>query len=333
MAINGIESLIWGVKNVSESVRYFSDMGVPLVERNENYARFRFAEGSSMVFRHCDDPALPKADTEGDGVREVIWGEDSDDGLAALHADLSRDHAVTEDGDGTFHLKTSFGLAYGFRRFQKLPVVTALAAANSIGNVNRLNQARKWRRRAVPKGITHTAFMVTEPETMLDFFRDRLGFRVTDLQPGLGIYLRAPGASDHHNAAMLDSNAPQLLPISGGKVMYNHVNLLFEDIDELMVAKAAMERSGWPKSSWGLGRHDIASSAFVYLDCPGGGEVEMCADMDQVDDSWIPRMFEFPLGLFMFVHDRPAYLPDVDVDWVLKYCDAQTVRFSGETRA
>jgi hypothetical protein len=32
-----------------------------------------------------------------------------------------------------------------------------------------------------------------------------------------------------------------------------------------------MQLQGWPRSIWGLGRHRIASSIFMYLPCPAGG--------------------------------------------------------------
>jgi len=327
MPINGIASLNWGVGDVAETARYFRDMGVPLLEQRPDLARFRFEEGSTLVVRHRDDAALPASDMVGDGVREIIWGVDNEDCLKALVADLSRDHELRVDDDGVHHFLTSFGLALGLKLFRKTPVVSAPPPLNSPGNINRLNLTRKWRKRATPKTISHVGHAVPDPDAMLDFYRRRLRFRVTDVQPGMAIYLRAPGATDHHNTAVVDSRAPSLEAWTGGKLVFNHANFIFEDIDELMIAKAQMERTGWPKSPWGLGRHGIAGSAFIYIPCPGGGEVEMCADMDHVDDTWVPRVMSIPAGLFMFVHDRPSYVPEPQGEWEIGYCDPDTVTF------
>jgi len=89
-----------------------------------------------------------------------------------------------------------------------------------------------------------------------------------------------PGANDHHNIYWLRADLP--FPGLDGKTRFNHVNYGVEDLDEVMVGANYMERRGWQKSVWGLGRHRIASSIFMYLPCPAGGDAEYGTDSDAI---------------------------------------------------
>ena len=307
MAIIGIESLIYGVENVETSRRFFEDFGLDLVGDDGAAATFRLPEGSSVVIRHRDDAALPASEMVGDGVREVIWGVDSDDNLETLAAGLSRDREIRRDGDGTAHFLTDFGIAMGLRRFEKKPVAGAPDPLNAPGRIGRLNQHRKWRLRAYPKTIAHVVFAVPDYEAAHVFMRERLNFRLSDSQRGFGKYLRADGTNDHHNLLFLNALAP--FPGMDGKLRFHHANFAVEDIDEIMVGANHMVRRGWAPSHFGLGRHRIDSALFYYIPCPAGGEAEYGADADYVDESWVPRDWVEPLFAYAhFVHNLPPFL-------------------------
>ena len=95
MAIIGIKSLNYGVDNVPECARFFDDFGLRAIRKEDAVCRFKLPEGSEVVIRHRDDPALPVSSLVGDGVREVIWGVDTQESLDAIVVDLSRDRDVT----------------------------------------------------------------------------------------------------------------------------------------------------------------------------------------------------------------------------------------------
>jgi catechol 2,3-dioxygenase-like lactoylglutathione lyase family enzyme len=178
---------------------------------------------------------------------------------------------------------------------------------NAPGRVNRLNQHRKWRLRAMPKVIAHVVFAVPGYDAAAAFMIERLGFRLSDNQRGFGQYLRAPGANNHHNLLLLNANAP--FPGMDGMLRFHHANFGVEDIDEIMVGANHMVRQGWEPSHLGLGRHRIDSALFYYLPCPAGGEAEYGADADYVDDSWVPRDWAEPLFAYShFVHNLPPFL-------------------------
>ena len=155
MAIIGIQSLVYGVADVEKSRRFFEDFGLPLERASESQVRFALPEGSSVTLRQQDDPELPTSSMRGPGVRQVIWGVDDQVALDRLASDLARDCNVRSDQNGTVHFLTDFGLAMGLRVFQKQRVVCAPEPSNAPGHTVRLNQHRRWRQRAHPKGIAH----------------------------------------------------------------------------------------------------------------------------------------------------------------------------------
>ena len=307
MTITGIQSLVYGVDDLSLCTRFFEDFGLPSTERRADLACFTLEEGSQLVLRHRDDPVLPATTMQGDGVREVIWGIADQAALETLAADLGRDREVRRDANGAAHFTTDFGLPMGLSVYAKKPVVSAPDPVNAPGRVTRLNQHRKWRLRARPKVIAHVVFAVPDHEAASRFMMERLDFRLSDDQRGFGMYLRANGTHNHHNLLLLNANAP--FPGVDGKVRFHHANFGVEDIDEIMVGANHMVRQGWEPSHLGLGRHRIDSALFYYLPCPAGGEAEYGADADCVDDSWVPREWTEPLFAFShFVHNLPPFL-------------------------
>lgn len=324
--INGIETVIYGVDDVELCTRYFVDFGLPIVENSSEHAHFRLDEGSSVIIRSINDPLIPKSSIVGIGVQEVIWGVDTPQNLDKLLKDLGRDREVRFDEDGTAHCFTDDGLAIGFKVFTKIPVVSAPSPSNSPGNVNRINQHRKWIVKARPKTIQHVVFQTPDVEKSWAFYRDRLNFRVSDIQKGFGIFGRASGAHDHHNIYFLNANLPFKGPdVWGmdGQLRFDHVNFGVDDVDEVMVGANHMQRQGWPKSAWGLGRHRIASSLFLYLPCPTGGQAEYGADSDHVDDSWVPRVWNPMFGFFSFVTNMAPFMLDA-APWEYEYAPGYT---------
>ena len=321
MAINGIETALYGVDDVALCTRYFEDFGLPVIAKSDQYAHFRLEEGSNVILRSIEDPLIPESQLAGTGVHETVWGVDNEASLEQLAQDLGKDRELRRDADGTIRCLADDGLALGFRVFHKIPIVTAPDPINSPGNCNRLNQQRKWRLRARPKVIQHVVFQVPDFEASWRFYRDRLNFRLSDVQRTFGIFGRADGTRDHHNIYFINAHLP--FPGMDGKPRFDHVNFGVEDIDEIMVGANYMERHGWPKSSWGLGRHRIASALFYYLPCPTGGQAEYGADSDFLDDNWIPRSWNPMFGFFSFVHVMAPFMMEA-APWDVTYVEGYT---------
>lgn len=317
MAILGIQSLIYGVEDVAECTRFFTDFGLPLVSSDPEEARFQLDEGSEVRILSMTDKRLPESVLVGPGVREVVLGVDTAEALASLVKDLGRDRDVVSDADGVAHFLSDCGLPLALTVFRKKTVVNAPDPLNAPGVVQRLNTHRKWRTRARPKSIQHVVFAVKDFRASFAFFRDRMNFRLSDYQHGFGIYSRAEGSNSHHNLFLLSAALP--FPGMDGQPRFHHANFGVEDVDEMMVGANFMERKGWPKSHLGLGRHRIDSALFLYLPSPAGGEAEYGADADFIDDNWVPREWPVPLFAFAhFVHNLPVWLLDPPA-WEIGY--------------
>ncbi|MBA2933498.1 VOC family protein [Sphingomonas sp. CGMCC 1.13654] len=313
MAIIGIETVRYCVEDVALCTRYFDDFGLPLDERGPDRATFLLPDNSKVILQSLADVPVEGSRLAGPGVHEVIWGVDTRSSFDRLVAGLSADRDVRIDDAGTAHFVCDDGLAMGLKVWDDhREVRTATDPVNSPGNIRRMNTHRKWIARARPKYIQHVVFMSPDVEASFVFMRDRLGFRMSDHQRLLGIFARADGTTDHHNIYFLNANAP--FPGADGRLRFHHVNYAVTDLDEIMVGKNYMERKGWDRSIWGVGRHRIASSLFLYLPAPTGGEAEYGADSDAIDDNWIPRSWEPLFGIAHWMHEMPAFWSQ-GADW------------------
>lgn len=325
MAIIGIERLIYAVDDLDLCSRFFDDFGLVRDHLWDGDVCFRLPEGSRVILKQVGDPSLPqRSQVAGAGVHELVWGVDEQRSLDALVASLRKRTEVVEGDDGIVRFVTPFGIAMGLKLFSKVPVVTAPDPINAPGHVRRLNQHRKWRRRAFPKVIQHVVFAIPDFEDAHRFMIETLNFRLSDHQRGFGTYLRADGTHNHHNILFL--NAKAHLPDMDGSLKFHHANFGVEDIDELMIGANTMVRRGWEPSHFGMGRHRIDSALFYYLPCPAGGEAEYGADGDYVDDAWVPRDWDHPLFAYAhYVHDLPPFLQEEPV-WHFNYLTDETAK-------
>ena len=176
-----------------------------------------------MVVKKSDDASLPPAYSPGPGIREVIWGVDTQSALDAIEADLKKDRVVTKDADGTLHSTDDLGLALGFRIFERQPLAAKDDQVNSPGRSVRWNKHRSWYDKATPQLIYHVVFGCSDLDKTIGFYRDRLKFRITDVARDRGVFFRAEGRNDHHNIFWARTGKPQFLHISFG----------VENLDEL----------------------------------------------------------------------------------------------------
>jgi len=317
MAIIGIESLIYGVDDVPTCTRFFEDFGLPLVSSSDQESRFELQEGSSVSCRTLAAAHVPGSHSVVTGVQQVIRGVDSQAHLERLVAGIATDREVTRGEDGSAFFIADGGIPLGLKLYAKRTVVTSPDPLNSPGNINRLNRNRRYRRRAIPKVIQHAVFAVENFEVSFRFLKERLGFRISDYQPGFGIYARCDGTNNHHNIFLLNASLP--MPGMDGQTRFHHANFGVEDIDEVMVGANYMVRKGWEPSHLGIGRHRTDSALFYYLPCPAGGEAEYGADADAVDDAWVPRYWSSPLfGYAHYVHNLPHFLEE-EPKWDVRY--------------
>lgn len=315
MAILGIESAIFGVEDLDQCSRFWEDFGLKPLTRDETESVFEVASGSKVIVRRRGDPRLPEEWFDWNGVKEVIWGVDTEANLNALVADLERDREVRRDADGTAHCLGDDGIPFGLRVWAKRPVLSQPDPVNAPGNIQRLNLHRKWRHRAAPKTINHVVFFSHDYVKTYEFYRDRLGFRMTDHSKGLGVFARANGTNEHHSIFWVNTD----LPVAPDAQGFMHLAFGVEDIDELMLGANIMEQRGWkntsPNTQGFLSRHRISSALYYYIDNPNGGEAEYHADTDYLDDNWVPRAWDWKFGSLLWATRTPAFFVPENKDW------------------
>lgn len=315
MSLLGVESLIYGADEPEACVRFYEDFGLEAERKGPFGADFRLAEGSSVLVRRNDDPALPPRFTNHPGAREVIWGVDSRASLDAVAEDLQRDRDVRIDADGTVHSADDAGIALGFRVFERRPVDAGVSEENTPSAVKRWDRHRKWFDRARPKVINHVVWGVPDIDAILSFYTKRLGFRVTDVSRKLGVFLRCDGRNEHHNLFLLET---------GRDIMWHHVCFAVENVDEMMAGANHMEARGWKQNR--LGRHRIASALYYYLPNPAGGETEYGADTDYLTDAWKPRLWTPDFGNWFWYGRVPDDARGLPV-WKVKTLEEPVERF------
>lgn len=324
MPITGIAEITYGVEDLDQCVKFFDDFGLNKRSYSDGEALFEVVCGQRMKLLGLDDQRLPKSRLEGPGVHECTWAVSYQADFDELVNDLARDHDVQLDEGGTAHFVTSFGQAIGLKVFQPRPFTSCPSPTNSPGVINRMNAPRKWLTRAIPKTISHCVWGFEDVNEAGDFYRERLGFRLTDVQKTVGLYMRGGRSTNHHNIMLADADN-ELFGFEG-RFQFHHTNFGVEGLDELMMGKNYLHRRGHGDNGWGFGRHRISSELFLYMPSPAGGEVEYGADCDQVDDQWRPRVWGAAFAAFMFVHDMPDWLKAYEPEWDVSFVTPETSR-------
>ncbi len=335
MAILGVAEAVFGVDDLDTCTRFWVDFGLTLVSKDQSESVFEVVSGSRVVVRKRDDSRLPPAYFDWPGVRETIWGVDTQQALDRLVADLGRDREIRHDGAGTWRFSADDGQPLGLRVWAKRPVLSQPDPVNAPGCIQRLNLHRKWRSRAIPKTINHIVFFSDDYVGSFEFYRDRLGFKLTDHSKGLGVFARADGTNEHHSIFWVNT----ALPVTPGVPGYMHMAFGMEDIDEVMLGANIMEERGWKNtslnSSGGLSRHRISSAIYYYVENPGGGEAEYHCDTDYLDDNWVPRAWDWKFGSLLWAHKTPPFFRTDNKEWDMAFDPEGTSLddFRGKDRA
>lgn len=139
---------------------------------------------------------------------------------------------------------------------------------------------------AVPEKLAHIVVNTPDIDAATAFYRDVLGFKVSDWSEHVMSFLRCN--PEHHSIAFNQS----------AHAAYNHTSWTMESIDALFRAQGRVRAAGTPLM-WGTGRHGPGSQVFNYFIEPSGYVVELIADGLEVpsDDAWEtkvwPRVPEF----------------------------------------
>jgi catechol 2,3-dioxygenase-like lactoylglutathione lyase family enzyme len=282
MSILGIEQITYGVTDLDICRRFFADWGLKEVGHDTRHARFETLNGCTVLVVVADDPSLPPAFEAGPTLREVTWG-------VASAAGLDRYRETLADQPGFFSTDVAVGCVDPSGMAIRIEVTRRRALdlngspSNVWGRTLRVDQPSPVYERAEPIEVGHVVFFTDCLAAQTAFYRERLGFELSDRYPERGAFLRCEPHGGHHDLF--------LLALPNGKRGLNHVAFTVRDIHEVFGGGLHVSRCEW-ETQLGPGRHPVSSAYFWYFKNPAGGLIEYYADEDMLTPAWQPRDFE-----------------------------------------
>lgn len=120
--------------------------------------------------------------------------------------------------------------------------------------------------------LAHVNINTSDIEALSAFYRDVLGFRLTDRSKMMAFLCCN---SDHHAVVLAEA------PVNG----LNHIAFLMPDLESVMRGSGLVVDKGVP-IGWGVGRHGPGDNVFAYFVDPLGVVIEYTAEVLQVDETY-----------------------------------------------
>lgn len=288
--ITGIEVLKFGVKDKLEVIQFLSDFGLSHTQSDiEDAELFQTQNGSKLYVFDLADARLPQAIEVGSTLREVTWGVETDADLQQLAQNLKDVDGFVQTAD-QIQCRDPNGMTLVFQRSITRPLPEQKTEGiNQYGSIQRVNAASPVYDKGQPVAIGHVVFFTPDLESTENFYKEKLGFHLSDAYRQRGAFLRCRGEGFHHDLFLLSlPNKPAGL---------NHVAFVVRDIHEVIGGGLNMNRSDW-STFIGPGRHPISSAYFWYVHSPLGGAFEYYTNDDYLTEAWEPRVEEHSLELF-----------------------------------
>lgn len=209
-----------------------------------------------------------------------------------------RDGLWLRDPDGTLVNVRSEGLP--------TPPADPPLSINSPGNPIRIGRRAiepDTRGKVTPRRLGHVQLFTPDIDHQVAFYRDALGFRISDSVPGHACFMRC--STDHHNLAFGGSDRPG----------FHHASFEVGGVDEIAVGAKLMQQRGW-HPAWGIGRHVIGSNFFHYIEDPWGSYAEYYCDLDYIppEAQWQAREWSPEDGLCLWGPELPpGFLANKDL--------------------
>ncbi|RQR70956.1 MULTISPECIES: VOC family protein [unclassified Burkholderia] len=283
MRILGPDTLVFGVDDVESCTTFLTDYG--LIPKGNG--AFDALDGTGVIVRPKNDPLLPPWPfATANQLRKTIYGVADQAALDEIARELATDREVKHLANGSIEAVDDAGFTLGFqvsvRTAPTLPAETVNAPGDTRRPVNVPGSpTRNDEQLPLPRTLSHVVYFVPDAEKAEAFYVERLGFRVSDRFVGMGPFLRPAGTLDHHTLFLI-----QTPPAMQG---CDHFTFHLGGPSEVLRAGYAFASKGY-ETFWGPGRHRFGSNWFWYFNSPLGCHVEYDADMDQHDDTWVPRV-------------------------------------------
>jgi len=302
MNIVGLDTLVFGVDDIAGCAQFLTDYGLAPVQVTAAGGRFEALDGTAVVIARAEDPALPPALGTGCMLRKTVMGVSDPAALQAIAEELSRDREVRRLADGSIESVDDAGFTIGFQVTVRQPLQQLGEVSNAPGAplqrpANQLGVDVSVGR--IPaRTLSHIVYFVPDVRKAEAFYVERLGFRCTDRFTGVGPFIQPAGTLDHHTHFLIGAPAH----MQG----VEHFTFHFGGPTEIMMNGSRFIEKGY-QAFWGPGRHVFGSNWFWYFNSPLGCHIEMDADMDLHDATWVAR--ESALGAdasqaFLLQHRR-----------------------------
>lgn len=288
MNITGPEGLLMAVDDLAESRRFLNLYGLTELEFGSKGASFEALDGSGVELRLLDDPSLPAAKITGPTLRASIWGVKEAADLDAIAEELGKDRKVTRE-DGMVQSADDDGNALFFRVSRRRPYSAPGFDTNIAGHSRpRFNQRVDFDNHGPARQMGHVVYWTHDPKEAIKFYRDRLGFRITDsFIDNMGVFARAQGHADHHSIFLMRHFQPD------APTGFQHAEFTFGGVQDVFAGGYKLRQAGF-ETARGPGRFELGSNWYWYFKTPMGGAFELGADMDQIDDEWVAGEFAHP---------------------------------------
>ena len=284
MEFLGIDRVVYGSSNLSQANDFFTQWGLQRIFKSVKKLVFETGNGNQVIVVKNDDPSLAPKIADHQEFREVIYGLSKQSDFDQLHTNLSHDRSVTVDQEGVMHTVDDSGIHIGFRVVRDKKRTSPPATLwNSPGQKKRVDLISAVYSQAHPFKMGHIVFFVPDTKVAENFYRQRLGFWLSDRYVGgAGVFLRWAKRSEHHNLFFVKSRTNSLA--------LHHIAFEVDSIHEVFGGGLAFANKGWP-TEVGPGRHPISSAYFWYFKNPMGGAVEYFCDADFVTEKWQPHQY------------------------------------------
>lgn len=135
---------------------------------------------------------------------------------------------------------------------------------------------------AKPMKVSHVVLNTPDLARAEAFYRDLLGFRLSDYYVERMSFLRC--SRDHHSIGLFQN----------AHASANHVAFEMPDMDSFMRGIGRMKQMGHVPS-WGPGRHGPGNNPFAYFVSPSGFVIEFTTELQQIDEA-THEVREWPWG-------------------------------------
>ncbi len=288
MALHQLRSVTIGVPDPAPVAAFYAEFGLESAEPGA----FSTSDGGRQLVL-CETPTRR--------LVEMVVGVDDEDDLSRARAALAAGgHDADVEGGSLTTVEPETGirvvLSVMDRLTQSPPSAETYNLPGRPVRTGRRSQAVLRHERVRPRKLGHVVVTTTNFDATSSFFRDLVGFKVSDSIGDVGVFLRC--STDHHNLLVLDAPVTYL----------HHTAWQVDDVDEIGRGASALLEGHPERHVWGLGRHHAGSNFFWYLRDPAGNYAEYYSDLDFIpeDAAWVPESHLGQLGLYNWGPPPPS---------------------------